>query len=259
MFIACQEGHLNIVQLLFQNGAKDDVRRPNKKKQTPMFTACRNGHLSIVQFLLKHGAEDDVRQPTAINASTSMSQIFSKNRLNIIQWFIQKDILTPNDICKKDIKKLNADSRKQLHHESIESRSDHENILTLMLFLHQKNIARVSTPSCIQKSCPPVFQLHRFHRHSTVLQSIVEFVQGTSQRRTLRFHILQMLEEVVKEENELAAAVIQAEAEVKEENELAAAVIQAEAGRNTESTGFAAFIATLSAFIAIGYMRRSGS
>ena len=214
-----------------------------------MFLACKEGHLSIVQFLLEHEAEDDLRQPTAINVSTSMSQIFSKNRLNIIQWFIQKDILTPNDICKKDIKKLNADSRKQLHHESIESRSDHENILTLMLFLHQKNIARISTPSCIQKSCPPVFQLHRFHRHSTVLQSIVEFVQGTSQRRTLRFHILQMLEEVVKEENELAAAVIQAEADRK--------TLETQRKRHV-AAGLIAIVAGAAAIASV-YMRRSGS
>jgi hypothetical protein len=141
-----------------------------------------------------------------------------------------------------------------------------------MLFLHQKNIARVSTPSCIQKSCPPVFQLHRFHRHSTVLQSIVEFVQGTSQRRTLRFHILQMLEEVVKEENELAAAVIQAEADRKTlEEEQEAAAIQAVADLNQEqekreetqrkrnaAAGLIVIVAA-AASIASVYMRRSGS
>ena len=51
MYIACQEGHLEIVQWLHTNGATMDVTRPYNDGATPMYIACRKGHFEIVQFL----------------------------------------------------------------------------------------------------------------------------------------------------------------------------------------------------------------
>ena len=43
--------------------AKDDIRRPTNKGTTPMCIACKEGHLNIVQFLFQNGAMTSDDQP----------------------------------------------------------------------------------------------------------------------------------------------------------------------------------------------------
>ena len=54
MYIACQEGHFEIVQWLHTHGAAMDVMRPSFQGKTPMDIACEKGHLNIVQHLIRH-------------------------------------------------------------------------------------------------------------------------------------------------------------------------------------------------------------
>ena len=54
MFIACQNGHFEIVQWLHTHGAAMDVMRPTWQGMTPMDIACQKGHLNIVQHLIRH-------------------------------------------------------------------------------------------------------------------------------------------------------------------------------------------------------------
>ena len=54
MWIACQNGHLEIVQWLLTHGADTDVMRPTWYGMTPMDIACQQGHLNIVQHLIHH-------------------------------------------------------------------------------------------------------------------------------------------------------------------------------------------------------------
>ena len=86
MLIACSKGHLNIVQFLFQQGAKADIRQPNKEGVTPMTSACHNGHIHIVQYLFQNGAS--VRQTTN-KGSTPMLIACREGHLNIVQFLFQ--------------------------------------------------------------------------------------------------------------------------------------------------------------------------
>ena len=86
MLIACSKGHLNIVQFLFQKGAKADIRQPNKEGVTPMTSACHNGHIHIVQYLFQNGAS--VRQTTN-KGSTPMLIACREGHLNIVQFLFQ--------------------------------------------------------------------------------------------------------------------------------------------------------------------------
>jgi len=74
MLLACYYGHLNIVQFLFHNGAKDEIRRPKNDGRTPMIAACQEGHLNIVQFLFRNGAKDDIRRSNNKGASSARHQ-----------------------------------------------------------------------------------------------------------------------------------------------------------------------------------------
>lgn len=54
LWCAAAAGHLNIVNLLVQNGA--NVNSTTKTNSTPLRAACFDGHLDIVQYLVKAGA-----------------------------------------------------------------------------------------------------------------------------------------------------------------------------------------------------------
>jgi ankyrin repeat protein len=58
---AASEGHLDIVELLFQNGAKFDVSEATK---SPLFGAIYGGHYDVVKFLVENGIDITVRYNT---------------------------------------------------------------------------------------------------------------------------------------------------------------------------------------------------
>ena len=57
LHVACQNGHLEIVQYLVQNGAEVNAR--NNQKDTPLALACPGRHTDIVKFLMQNGANID--------------------------------------------------------------------------------------------------------------------------------------------------------------------------------------------------------
>ena len=63
LFVAAQEGHLNVVQYLLDQGV--GVNRGvqcctvNNAGMTPLYVAALNCRLPVVQYLLEHGADKD--------------------------------------------------------------------------------------------------------------------------------------------------------------------------------------------------------
>ena len=49
LYIACQEGHLEVARLLAEKGG--DMDKAMNNGATPLFIACRNGHLKVVRLL----------------------------------------------------------------------------------------------------------------------------------------------------------------------------------------------------------------
>ena len=52
LYIACENGHLEVVKLLIKNGA--DINKADENQATPLYIVCQNGHLGVVKLLLKN-------------------------------------------------------------------------------------------------------------------------------------------------------------------------------------------------------------
>ena len=93
LHIACQNGHLPIVQYLIKKGAS--IEANDKDQLTPLHYACQNGHLSIVQFLIEKGAnieaKDNIGQTPIHHASYA-------GETEIIKYLLSKGAnKNPND------------------------------------------------------------------------------------------------------------------------------------------------------------------
>ena len=55
LFVACKEGHIDVVDLLLQN--KADVNQVDIRKWSPLHIASKEGHTDVVKLLLKFGAD----------------------------------------------------------------------------------------------------------------------------------------------------------------------------------------------------------
>ena len=83
LHIACQNGHLPIVEKLIKAGAVLD--NATTKGSTPLYIACQNGHLPIVEKLIKAGA--DLNKATT-NGSTPLHMACVKGHAEIVETLI---------------------------------------------------------------------------------------------------------------------------------------------------------------------------
>ncbi|EGZ08509.1 hypothetical protein PHYSODRAFT_435214, partial [Phytophthora sojae] len=58
ILIACENGHVEVVKLLLDNGAS--VNEVDEDGDCPLFVAAGNGHADIVKCLLEHGAATEL-------------------------------------------------------------------------------------------------------------------------------------------------------------------------------------------------------
>lgn len=65
MFIAAQNGHLRILEVLLEHGAKTDAARTDGA--TPLWIASQMGHDHIVRRLLKAGAKVDATRHVSVD------------------------------------------------------------------------------------------------------------------------------------------------------------------------------------------------
>ena len=59
LWVACLNGHLEVVRALLSAGAKVDLL--SLEEMSPLHLACQNGHLEVVRALLSSGAQVDPR------------------------------------------------------------------------------------------------------------------------------------------------------------------------------------------------------
>jgi ankyrin repeat protein len=62
LYIACQEGHLDIVLKLLDQKVNTDVNKCRDSGASPLYIACQEGHLDIVLQLLDNKVNTDVNK-----------------------------------------------------------------------------------------------------------------------------------------------------------------------------------------------------
>jgi len=86
-YVACQNGHLDVVQTLLGHGGVDVNSRTNGSfvvgishsiQSTPLSIACYHGHLKVVKVLLAHGV--DVNQSVSSDHKTALDVITHERR-----------------------------------------------------------------------------------------------------------------------------------------------------------------------------------
>jgi ankyrin repeat protein len=97
MALASKHGHLNIMKLLFANGAKNDIHQNEKGKSVPLSEACRNGHVNALQWLIDNGASFRMKGSTGV---TPMMRACEHGHLDIVQCLLN------NGASEKDIRAI---------------------------------------------------------------------------------------------------------------------------------------------------------
>lgn len=83
LHIASQEGFLNIVQILVENGAGVDEKGAGN--QTALRVAARNGRTDIVKYLMEKGAEIDTRGD---DQATPLEAAAGKGHMDIVEMLL---------------------------------------------------------------------------------------------------------------------------------------------------------------------------
>lgn len=91
LFVACSNGHLEIVKYLLLKGANPNERDIEQNNDTALIQACFGGYLEIVKILIKNGAD--------INAE----DIYGQTALNKAYWSENQELI---DYLEKDIYSL---------------------------------------------------------------------------------------------------------------------------------------------------------
>jgi ankyrin repeat domain-containing protein 17 len=92
--LACENGHLDVVDALIKAGAEVDLPDPDKGF-TPLMKASRTGQFCIVQFLLKNNSDSDKSKRIDINRTTpnnecnSLSLACQNGHLQVVEILLQ--------------------------------------------------------------------------------------------------------------------------------------------------------------------------
>ena len=104
LFIACHDGRTDVVKALID--AKADLNKPISTGATPLYIACQNGHTDIVKALIDAGADISILQPrlfyeffspSARNLKFNITTTTPPQIKNLIQ-----EITTPKAIAIRD-------------------------------------------------------------------------------------------------------------------------------------------------------------
>jgi predicted LPLAT superfamily acyltransferase len=118
LFIASQEGHVGVVRLLLDKGARMD--KPNKNGTTPLFIASQGGYVDIVRLLLDNGARVD----KAMNDGGTPLMIASyRGHLKIVRLLIDNGAQA-DKVSNKGYTALSL-AKKKGHNEIVKLLKDH--------------------------------------------------------------------------------------------------------------------------------------
>ncbi|XP_069064332.1 ankyrin repeat and SOCS box protein 2 [Pleurodeles waltl] len=84
LYIACQRGHLDCLQVLLQMGAEPDIA--GKNKETPLYKACEHRNVDAVRMLVQYNANVNHR---CNQGWTALHEAVAHNNLEIIDILVK--------------------------------------------------------------------------------------------------------------------------------------------------------------------------
>ena len=60
MTLAAQNGHVDLMEFLYQNGCAEDVNHEDERGMVPMMYAAQQDNMDVLNFLYTHGGEESV-------------------------------------------------------------------------------------------------------------------------------------------------------------------------------------------------------
>ncbi len=85
---AAQEGNIDIIRLLVENGAAPDLL--NESCLTPLYMSASEGYLDIVNYLISCGANLEGRIEQGFNKTTPLMIATSWNRINVVDALLKQ-------------------------------------------------------------------------------------------------------------------------------------------------------------------------
>ena len=139
-----------------------------------MLIACQKDNFAIVQYLHNHGAAPDINTPS-FQQQTPLQVTCKKNRLHIVQWFIQQG--TPSKLSFSTwFDKLNEQNKRVLFHQAIANRDvAHESFISFACVVRSGSASQ-----------NPIHALDI----DLVLDKICGYLAGIRSSRSLWYHIV---------------------------------------------------------------------
>jgi len=80
---AAAKGHIEVVNILLENGADVNIFHQNK----PLHNAAMNGHIEVARILLAHGADINAK---GTDEASPLHTAVSNNQLAMLKWLLSK-------------------------------------------------------------------------------------------------------------------------------------------------------------------------
>nr|XP_023030075.1 ankyrin repeat domain-containing protein 17-like [Leptinotarsa decemlineata] len=141
---ACENGHTDVADLLLQYGA--DLEHESEGGRTPLMKACRAGHMCTVQFLISKGA--NVRRQTTNNDHTPLSLACAGGHLPVVELLLSHNA-DPNHKLKDNSTML-IEAAKGGHTNVVQLLLDYPHSMQpLMLNQHQQGATTATNLSML--------------------------------------------------------------------------------------------------------------
>ncbi|KAJ8935953.1 hypothetical protein NQ314_012575 [Rhamnusium bicolor] len=146
---ACENGHTDVADLLLQYGA--DLEHESEGGRTPLMKACRAGHMCTVQFLISKGA--NVRRQTTNNDHTPLSLACAGGHLPVVELLLSHNA-DPNHKLKDNSTML-IEAAKGGHTNVVQLLLDYPHSMQpMMLNQHQQGATTATNLSMLPGQRP---------------------------------------------------------------------------------------------------------
>lgn len=89
MTLAAQNGHVELMQFLYDHGCEEDVNHQDERGMVPMMYAAQQDNMEVLEFLYAHGGEKSVTYCRPTDGVSSLGAAIASGKLNIVKWFVE--------------------------------------------------------------------------------------------------------------------------------------------------------------------------